>query len=186
MSVQSSLLRLGTFVGAIEKLFMLLAALATGAIMVIVSLDTVLRYSFHAPLTWSIDIVSHYLMVALFYLAVSYAFEKGDHIRMLAFRRLVGARVMAFIDAVIYACVAFIFATIGTRMFATMLHQWQAGESFIGVYRYPSWITSAPLALGCLLLVARLAVRTLQRLLDIASGKEDTGLEAEDIEELPA
>ena len=112
MTVRTVIDRVDAGFSSVEKVAIALAALASITIMLVVAFDTLLRYGFHSPLLWSIDVVSRYLMVATFYLAISYAFHKGDHIRLLAFRPLFGARLKAVADALIYVAASVIFAVI--------------------------------------------------------------------------
>lgn len=168
----------------IERVFVFFAILSSAAMMAIVSLDTVLRYVFHAPLYWSIDVVSRYLMVASFYLAISYTFHHGGHIRVLSFRRMFGLRTKAIGDIVIYLAAGAIFSTIGLRMFSVMVGQWMSGEATIGVYFYPNWITSAFVSLGSLLLAFRVLLRAVERILDLLEGRDDVELAEEHVEEI--
>ena len=58
-------------ISVVESLWAALASVCLFAIMVIVFLDVGLRYIFNSPLGWSYDVISLYLMVALFFLTVS-------------------------------------------------------------------------------------------------------------------
>lgn len=49
-------------------------------ITVIVSADVVMRYLLNRPFSWAYDLISLYLMAALFYLAVSRTFSLNAHI----------------------------------------------------------------------------------------------------------
>jgi TRAP-type C4-dicarboxylate transport system permease small subunit len=183
MTVRTAIDRVDAAFSAVERVFIALAAFASIAIMLIVSFDTVLRYVFHSPLLWSIDVVSRYLMVATFYLAISYAFHKGDHIRLLACRPLFGTRLKGVADAVIYLASAVIFAVIFWRFTVVAIEQFETAEAAIGAYLYPTWISSALVALGSLMMTIRLVIRALVRLIDAADRKEDLAL-VEDVEDL--
>src|ERR1700730_12646656 len=66
--------------GRVERLMALVAAFMMFAIMVIVAADVAMRYIFNSPFAWAYDLISLYLMGALFYFALSRAFAEGAHI----------------------------------------------------------------------------------------------------------
>ncbi|HEY8710166.1 MAG TPA: TRAP transporter small permease subunit, partial [Burkholderiaceae bacterium] len=68
--------------GAIDGLDAVLMAI--GGVMLLLMLlavaDVALRYLFNAPLSWSYEMVSSYLMPGLFFLAVSHTLKAHGHV----------------------------------------------------------------------------------------------------------
>src|SRR6202051_2364067 len=65
---------------AVERFASALAAVALFLIMAIVATDVALRYLFNRPWGWSYDFISLYVMVGLFFLALSRTFAVNGHI----------------------------------------------------------------------------------------------------------
>lgn len=140
----------------IEFISMSIAILAVALIMVIISMDAVLRYAFNAPLRWAFELVSYYLMVIGVYFAVSTTFTSGDHISITLLRDVIPPRLRAWIDVVWVSIAAVIF---GFMAYGTYHHTISARENveFIpGIILWPAWLSHLPIPLGCALLVLRL------------------------------
>ena len=68
---------------AIDGLDAALMAIGGGMLlllMLLVVADVALRYLFNAPLAWSYEVVSSYLMPGLFFLAVSHTLKAHGHV----------------------------------------------------------------------------------------------------------
>ena len=70
---------LGLFksLAVIERAVTAVAATLSIAIMLIVTCDVALRYLFNSPLTWAYDLISLYLMAAVFFLVLGDAHRAG-------------------------------------------------------------------------------------------------------------
>ncbi len=73
---------LGLFksLAAVERAVAAVAATLSIAIMLIVTCDVALRYLFNSPLTWAYDLISLYLMAAVFFLVLGDAHRAGAHV----------------------------------------------------------------------------------------------------------
>ncbi len=71
---------LDTALSLVERFASLLAAIALFLIMAIVASDVALRYLFNRPWGWSFDFISLYVIVGLFFLALSRTFAVHGHI----------------------------------------------------------------------------------------------------------
>ena len=65
-----------------ESVLVTLSAIAVLAIMLIVVVDVTLRYLFNAPLSWSFDLISSYLMGVAFFLALSETLRRDHHVNV--------------------------------------------------------------------------------------------------------
>ncbi len=66
----------------IELACLFVAGAALIILMLLTSLDTILRYFFRAPLTGVLEFSEEYLMVAIIYMPFSYVYVKGGHIKV--------------------------------------------------------------------------------------------------------
>ena len=63
-----------------ETALVALSGVALAVIMVVVVADVLLRYVARSPLGWSYDLIGSYLMVAVFFLALSDTLHHHGHI----------------------------------------------------------------------------------------------------------
>jgi TRAP-type C4-dicarboxylate transport system permease small subunit len=65
-----------------ERVLTLVAALATFVMMLLTTADTVGRYLFNSPLLVAYELTTNYLMAAVVFLAMPYAYRQGANIRV--------------------------------------------------------------------------------------------------------
>lgn len=126
------------------------------AIMVIVGVDVALRYLFNKALGWSYDLISMYLMAAVFLLALSSTLRDDHHVRVDILFRGVPPRVRLVMELAGYILTAAVMAGIfcmGTLKFWT---SFRAGDVVMTSIAWPTWISAALVPLGVGLLLVRL------------------------------
>lgn len=144
----------------LESIWMAVASVALFAIMVIVFCDVGLRYFFNSPLAWSYDLISLYLMVALFFLAVSSTQASNHHVRVdIIFRHVPphARHVMELIGYILTAAAMIGILYQGSIKFWDNL---QAGDVVAGAIPWPTWATAIFVPLGVGLLLLRLVFGT--------------------------
>jgi TRAP-type C4-dicarboxylate transport system permease small subunit len=158
----------------------IIAALAIFAIMAIVTVDVVLRYLFNAPLVWSYDLIGIFLVPLMFFFAVSLTFSSNHHIavdivylRMSPATRRVARLAIAVLALAVFAPIAWL-AAVGT------LAKFQADEAISGTILWPTWIPSAFMFVGCLLLCLRFLGDAIALLIALATGASRVAGEAPD------
>ena len=82
---------LETFTRAVNKVFALLAALITLAILLLVLTAVISRYVFNAPLSELLDLTT-FMLIFVFFLALAPALESGAHIEVDLFDPLIPRR----------------------------------------------------------------------------------------------
>jgi TRAP-type C4-dicarboxylate transport system permease small subunit len=128
--------------------------------MAITVVDVVMRYGFNSPLAFAYDLITQYLLVAAFFLALSYTLRVGGHMNVdmllvairserarAALRLTADALSIAFFLALLYAG------------YVTAQDSWSRGERLVGALPLPVWISQAFVPLGVALLLLRLACR---------------------------
>lgn len=155
---------------ALEKLWAAGASICLFAIMVIVVVDVALRYLFNAPLGWSYDLISLYLMVALFFLALSVTQRDDHHVRVDIVFRHVSPRVRHSMELVGYLLTAVVLAGIVYQGSVKFWISWQNNDVMAGAVPWPTWLGAAFVPLGVGLLLLRLVFSVFSLALAIAKG----------------
>lgn len=156
----------------IENAMMLVAALFLFLIMMIVATDVVMRYFFNAPLAWSYELISLYLMSGLFFLAVAHTLRANGHVA-------VDILHLRMSPAVRHACLALTYS-LAAALFALMLitssnRAWTSlreMEVTSGVIAWPVWIGEAFVPIGAATLLLRLVLQTIGHVMSLFVGRD--------------
>jgi TRAP-type C4-dicarboxylate transport system permease small subunit len=152
---------------SLEDLLSLGAAAAVFAIMMIVVVDVVMRYVFNAPLSWSFDLISIYLMGAGFFLTLSQTLRLEHHVNVDLAYASFSLRVRRVLKLVGWSISAGVFGWITWLATTTAVNRFVNSDAIAGAVIWPTWIPAAlgalgfgvmtlRLVLGVLVLVARL------------------------------
>lgn len=154
----------------VEDACMYGAATGLFAIMMIVVVDVVLRYVFSAPLSWSYDAVSMYLVSFSIFLALSESFRRGIHIKVDLIQRLRGTRLLAASELLGYAASIALFGLILYLLVSQGLEALLAGDVVDGAIPWPTWPPFAVAALGTGLLCLRMLLSLIRRAIAFVTG----------------
>lgn len=151
------------WVSHVEDAAMLIVALAVFLVMVIKFCDVMLRYAFNYPLEWSYGFISHYLLVAAFFLALPYTFRTGRHVRVDAFISRLPAPAQRVLHGVDLSVCLVLFALMFYEGIILVSGAWTGGEVMPDFYNWPSWTSKilVPTGFGLLELRLLLTVRVL-------------------------
>ena len=128
--------------------------------MLIVTVNVVLRYVFNAPLSWSYDVVAEYLMVATFFLAVSYTLRIGGHMAVdVCIGRLKNRRLLAAYRLVGDILALLLTLGIGYKGYETTATAWTNADFLPGVVPFPTWPSHILVPIGMGILALRLLYR---------------------------
>jgi TRAP-type C4-dicarboxylate transport system permease small subunit len=147
---------------------------ALPALMVLVSLDVILRYVFNSPLPWGRDVNGLLLLITIFS-ALPHGWDKGYHIRMEVFYNRLGGRGRTLADIATASAGILFFALMGVqaiRFAPYMAATGETGEDLL----LPVWPFMAYMGFCALVLVARL--------IGNPSGEEHIGVGADGVAEL--
>lgn len=143
-----------------------LSAFAIFAMMLLISADVLSRYVLGNPITGAVEFTEEYLMVAAVFLALSWTFEEGGHIRVELVVRLLPARWQDRVYATGNAIAGIVFAVITALAASTAVDVWQEGVTSSSSLAYPMAPIYVVIVVGSfaitlrLLLAAFHAVRT--------------------------
>jgi TRAP-type C4-dicarboxylate transport system permease small subunit len=158
-------------VAAVETIASFVAAAVLCLVMLIVSADVAMRYVFNRPFGWTYDLISLYLMGALFYFALSPTFAQGAHISVDVIAHRLPSRLRRTLQIVIALVSAALFATIAWLAAARTLDDFQSGAATSGEILWPTWLADVLVPLGCALLTLRLIVHAFGHALSLATGR---------------
>ena len=142
---------------------------ALPALMLIVTLDVVLRYVFNAPLPWGRDVNGLLLLITIFS-ALPHAWDRGYHIRMEVFYNRLPGRARNLADVATAAAGILFFGLMGIQALRFTIYMAATGETGEDLL-LPFWPFMAYMGFCSLVLAARL--------IGNPSGEEQIGLGAE-------
>lgn len=162
---------LNKLVRAVEQAFLYLAGAGLLAIMLVIVMDVVLRYFFSAPLSWSFDLISLYLVTLVFFLALADTFRRGGHIRVDLFERLRATRIFAVAELLGLIAAEVFFALILSQLAGSGVEAFLANDVLDGTIPWPTWPPYLAGALGVSLLMIRIGLGMIGRIVAIAAGQ---------------
>lgn len=130
------------------------AALIMFLIMMIILVDVGLRYLFNSPLDGAYELITIYLVAALFFLSLSHTMQRDDHVRVDILYKLASARSRAIMELIGYGLSIILFALIFDRGVRRAWEDWTSHGIIDGAYAWPTWVASVvvPIGVGVLLL----------------------------------
>jgi TRAP-type C4-dicarboxylate transport system permease small subunit len=144
----------------IEAALSLSAAVILFAVMLIVAADVGMRYAFNQPFSWSYDLISLYLVLALFYFCLSRAFATHAHVGVDILHYYVSQKTRRLFELIAVVC----------------WHRAQMAftghDVMAGAIEWPSWafIILAPIGTG--LLTMRLLLNGIAHAMALFGGPE--------------
>ncbi len=168
----SLILFLDRWIGRIERALATLGALLMFAIMAIVATDVAMRYVFNSPFSWSYDLISLYLMTALFYLTLSRTFAEGAHISVDIAQYYMSENVRRVCQIVYGTLSLVLFAIIAWLGLGRTIDDFQSGAATAGAILWPTWLADVFVPIGAGLLSLRLLFHVLAHAASIATGRD--------------
>ena len=165
----------------IERLAMVAVGIAFALIMLVMTVDAFGRYAFNAPLPFTHELVTGYLMVAASLLALSATLAHGEHVSIDVFVRRMPRRVRLAAQVATGVLGLLFIAAVGYQGLSLTLESLSSGEVKPGVILWPVWITYAFIPLGFGILMLRLTHMTVDAALRLAGaasageGEDDDG-----------
>lgn len=132
-----------------------LACVLLFAMMLVVVTDVSLRYVFNAPLFWSYDAISLFLLPGVFFLSVGYTMSTHGHVSVDILHNYVGQRTRYVFEAITSLIAAPAFLFIAWIAAQTTWTGWVQGTYLTSGLEVPTWTTSFLLPLGFGLLAIR-------------------------------
>ena len=138
-----------------------LAGIAIFVIMIIVTLDVVLRYVFNAPLAWSFDLISIYLMSGAFFLSLSDTLRCEHHVAVDIIFTGLPLKARRVLKMIGWALSSVLFTCITVLAAQEAFGRWDKSDVVAGAIEWPTWIPAALAVLGFGVMTLRLVLGTL-------------------------
>jgi TRAP-type C4-dicarboxylate transport system permease small subunit len=146
-------------VRSIEKFCVGIAGIAMFLIMMVVVIDVVLRYFFNAPLSWAFELISLYLMVGLFFFALSDTLANHAHVCVDILHLYMPARLRHAAEFIGYAAAIPVFVGIFYMSVTATWEAYQGAEVLAGHIAWPTWPARLCVPFGVGVLLLRMALR---------------------------
>lgn len=150
------------------------AAAFIAVMMLLSSVDVVMRYALNSPIAWAYDLITNYLLVASFFFGLSYTLRMNHHISVDFFARMIPTKAYHWFMAMGCLAAAVIFACVAWYGLRDAFHAWTQDEVAFGALIWPMWPAKAVIPLG----MAPLALRCLHRAIAHAAFGSDRAAQA--------
>ncbi len=157
--------------GKLETVFLYFTSLGLFLIMMIIVVDVVMRYMFNAPLSWSFDVISMYLVTLVFFPALADTFSRGGHIKVDMFDAFRRTKLFAFFEIVGYLTAIVFFSLILWKMIETGWESFVEKEVVDGAIPWPTWPPQAFGAIGVSLLIVSMVIGIVVRAQALLEGR---------------
>lgn len=170
--------RLQAAIDAIDAIAVAVACVLLFSLMFIVVWDVAMRYAFNAPISWSYEIVSNFLMPGLFFLSVSHTLRANAHVSVDVIHNYLPDRTRFVLEAISHLLSTPVFATV--TYFAAMqtLEQFQSADRLASGLELPTWTTTVLLPAGFGLLTLRALLKAIGFAASIGAREPLTALPA--------
>ena len=163
--------RLDTALTHVEDALLSVSCVCIVAIVAITTADVAARALFNAPFAWSHDLITQYLLVALFFLSLPYVSRIGGHMALDFMARKVRApRVRSFLALVGEVLAVVFVAGFVWGALETARDAWVGGDLLPGNLPWPTWPSRLVGPVGASVLILRLLVRIGQAASGLARG----------------
>ena len=158
----------------LERIGMIAAGTAFATMMLVTVADVVMRYGFNAPLSWTFELISSYLMVAAFFLAVSATQARRQHVNVDIVARNLPERLRCALSVLAGLAVIVLVALIWWGGAVGFHEAWQRQLVMDGQIPWPRWPTYLLIPVGLGLLLARLLIELAGDVRALVSGDLST------------
>ncbi|HEU4987769.1 MAG TPA: TRAP transporter small permease [Rhizobiaceae bacterium] len=156
----------------VERALVAVSSICLGMIMLIVVADVTMRYFFHAPFSWSYDLIGLYLMVAVFFFALSDTLHNHGHIAIDIFQHSLPQRVRHVSMAIGYLLSTVILALITWQAWIRLQTAYLGDDRIAAAIPWPTWISYFIVTLGGAVVTLRCLYRTIGHAASAATGRE--------------
>jgi TRAP-type C4-dicarboxylate transport system permease small subunit len=164
--------RLDRALSMVERVAATLAAVALFLIMTIVASDVALRYLFNRPWGWSYDFISLYVIVGLFFLALSRTFAVHGHISVDLLHHYLSPTGRRCCELVICLLSAALFALMTQAGAARAWQHFIDNDILAGAFAWPAWASAAFVPLGAGMITLRLVLSAICHGYTLATGTD--------------
>jgi TRAP-type C4-dicarboxylate transport system permease small subunit len=159
-------------IATIEAALATCAAIILLLIMAIVAADVFMRYVFNRPFSWSYDLISLYLMAALFYFALSRTFALNAHIGVDILQSRMSPGMRRVCQIAIGLVSSGLFSVMAVVCAGRTADDWTMDAVAAGAIPWPSWLSDVLVPIGAGLLALRGLVHAAAHAAALAGGPD--------------
>jgi TRAP-type transport system small permease protein len=124
------------FLDGWERMMLTISTVTTFILMLLTTADAGGRYLFNWPITGAYEISTNYLMILLVFMAMSYSYREGAHIRVTFLADRLPVKVKLIVNYIVQMvsliiCVLFVIATVQQARLAMEAHTTLSSMPFI-------------------------------------------------------
>lgn len=139
----------------VERVCLVIAGIGLLLLMVLTTVDALLRYFFSAPLTGVLEFSEEYLMIAIIYMPISFVYIAGGHIKVELLERHFPPGIKRIVEKANIFVGLLLFALITGASVPVVIAAIAIGEHSSSALAYPMAPTYMMLTIGCILLCIR-------------------------------
>jgi TRAP-type C4-dicarboxylate transport system permease small subunit len=147
--------RYQSFLGRLESSAEFVAGACLVSTTLIVSADAIGRYVFNSPLRWSSELISLYLLPAIFFLELPVSFARHAHVAVDVVIQFASPVIKALSGICVHIAGIVLFLLILIANFERMVSAYLTHEIMPGIYLWPIWPSIFILVVGCTLAIIR-------------------------------
>jgi TRAP-type C4-dicarboxylate transport system permease small subunit len=143
-------------IGVFETASLAVAGLSLLGIMILIFIDATLRYTLNRPLTFTVDLVTLYLLSTAMLLVLSDTLRRGGHVNVDIFSQMLPKSVQ---NVTVGVALLFSNIAVGTMAYQVILltrEAWIHNETMVGIVSWPMWLSKAVVAIGLAVLFLRI------------------------------
>lgn len=163
--------KIDRLIAQVERTVIILSCVCLLGIMLIVTVDVMMRYLFASPLGWSYDLISLYLATLLFFAAVSDTFRRGSHVKIELFDKLGSIRVRAALETIGFLSALTLFYIMFEVSLEDGVKSFLGGDVLSGAIAWPTWIPYIIASVGFGLLSIRILFTVAERVQVFVTGQ---------------
>ena len=159
-------------VDRIDDVLMVIGCLMLFGLMFVVVGDVVLRYLFNAPLQWSYEVISSYLMPGLFFFAASHTLKAHAHVAVDILHNYVSRHTRYVLEALVSVLAAPVFLLCTVVSARNTWADLETAATSTSGLALPTWTISVMLPIGFGMLTLRLVLNAIGYIATLVSGRE--------------
>jgi TRAP-type C4-dicarboxylate transport system permease small subunit len=156
----------------VESITDYLAAGAMFLTMAIVGSEVVARYFLNAPLAWAFDVLTLYVMPAIFFLGLPGSYAKNAHIAVDILVQRLPKMPVAVTTLLVHVGALALFACIVYFGVGFTVESYRSGDTFTGVLKFLAWPSAILVPIGCGLVLLRILSQLPADVISLLNGGE--------------
>jgi TRAP-type C4-dicarboxylate transport system permease small subunit len=148
------------------------SGLSIAAIMLVVVSDVAMRYIFQRPLGWSYDLIGSYLMICVFFFALSDTLHSHSHIAIDVFAHKLPRRFEHLSLTIGYVLSTVILLMVAWQGWYRCQSAFAANNMISTTVPWPTWPSYFMVAVGSVMMALRCIVRSFGHAASFVTGRD--------------